>query len=104
MAEHPESRTTLAPPFYHAGALKVHLHPNMLSSILVKKFFESVENILKNVKIFLFVVNKSIYYLLFRVYSTEELMIKAAMMMAAARMERSETGHQFLIPYPKENS
>ena len=31
-------------------------------------------------------------------------MIKAATTMAAARMERSKTGHQFLIPLPKENS
>ena len=31
-------------------------------------------------------------------------MIKAAKTMAAARMERSETGHQFLIPRPKDNS
>ena len=30
-------------------------------------------------------------------------MIKAATMMAAARMEISETGHQFLILLPKEN-
>ena len=87
-----------------ARALKIHLHPIMLSSITVKKFFKSVKNILENVKIFIFVVNKSINYLLFRVYSTEELMIKAAATMAAARMERLETGHQFLIPRPKENS
>ena len=87
-----------------AGALKIHLHPNMLSSISVKKFFESVKNILENVKIFIFVVNKSLNYLLFKDYSTEELMIKAATTMAAARMERSKTGHQFLIPLPKENS
>ena len=31
-------------------------------------------------------------------------MIKASTTMAAARMERSESGHQFLIPCPKENS
>ena len=60
--------------------------------------------ILGNVKIVILVVNKSIYYLLFRVYSTEELMIKAATTMAAARMERSESGQQFLIPRPEENS
>ena len=83
-----------------AGALKIHLHPITISSKLVKKFFESVKYILENVKIFIFVVNKSINYLLFRVYSTEELMIKAATTMAAARMERSETGHQFIIPRP----
>ena len=87
-----------------AGALKIHLHPIILSSKSVKKFFESVKNILENVKIFIFVVNKSISYLLFSVYSMEELMIKAATTMAAARMERSETGHQFLIPRPKEKS
>ena len=43
-----------------------------------------VKSILENVKIFILVVNKSINYLLFRVYSTEELMIKAATTMAAA--------------------
>ena len=31
-------------------------------------------------------------------------MIKAATTMAAARMERSESGQQFLIPRPEENS
>ena len=87
-----------------AGALKIHLHPNILSSISVKNIFESVENILENVKIFILVVNKSINYLLFRVYNTEELMIKAATTMAAARMERSESGQQFLIPLLEENS
>ena len=60
--------------------------------------------ILENVKIVIFVVNKSIKYLLFRVYSTDELMIKAATAMAAARMERSELGQQFLILCPVENS
>ena len=71
---------------------------------LGKKFFESLKHILEKVKIFIFVVNKSINYLLFRVYCTEELMIKAATMMAAANMERSEIGHQFIIPSCKENS
>ena len=45
--------------------------------------------ILENVKIFLFVVNKSLSYLLFRVYRTEMLMVKAATTMVAARMERA---------------
>ena len=31
-------------------------------------------------------------------------MIKAATTMAAARSDRSETGHQFLIPRPEKNS
>ena len=69
----------------------------MLFSILVKKFFDSVKYILENVKIFIFVVNKSICYLLFRVYSMEELMIKTPTTTAATRMERSESGLQFLI-------
>ena len=87
-----------------AGALKIHLHPNKLSSISVKNIFESVKSILENVKIFIRVVNKSINYLLFRAYSTEELMIKAATAIAAARMERSESEQKFLIPRPEENS
>ena len=58
-----------------AGALKIHLHPILISSKLVKLFFESVKIIPENVKTFLFVVNKFISYLLFRVYSTKELMI-----------------------------
>ena len=56
----------------------------------------------ENLNAFLFVVNKYISYLLFRVYSTEE--INAATTMAAARMERAETGQQFVIPRPRENS
>ena len=87
-----------------AGALKIHLHPILISSKLVKQFFESVKIILENVKIFLLVVNKSISYLLFRVYSMEQLMIKAATTMAAARMKRAETEKQFIIPRSKENS
>ena len=87
-----------------AGACKVHLHPNELSSKLVKSIFESVKIILENMKIVIFVVNKSIKYLLFRVYSMDVLLIKAATVMAAARMERSELGQQFLIPHPVENS
>ena len=70
----------------------------------MKQFFESVKFILENVKKLLFVVNKSISYLLFRVYSTEQLMIKVATTMAAVRMERSVTEQQFLIPRPTENS
>ena len=80
-----------------AGALKIHLHPILISSKLVKKFFESVKLILGNVKIFIFAVNKSINYSLFRDYSTEELIIKAVVTTAATRMERSELGLQFLI-------
>ena len=72
-----------------AGALKIHLHPILISSKLVKLFFESVKFIPENMKIFLLVVNKSISYLLFRAYSTEKLMIKATTTMAAARMEGS---------------
>ena len=60
-----------------AGALKIHLHPILKSSKLMKQFFESVKFILENVKNLLFVVNKSISYLLFKVYSTEQLMINA---------------------------
>ena len=48
-----------------AGALKIHLHPILKSSKLMKQFFESVKFILENVKNLLFVVNKSISYLLF---------------------------------------
>ena len=87
-----------------AGALKIHLHPILKSSKLMKQFFASVKFILETVKDPLFVVNKSIIYLLFRVYSTEQLMINAAKIMAAARMERSVTEQQFLIPRPAENS
>ena len=75
------------------------------SSLAVKeKFFDSVKFIPGNVKTFIFFINKSISYLLFRVYSSDELMTKAATTMAAARMERSETGHQFIIPRPREYS
>ena len=61
-------------------------------------------NIPETMKIVIFVVSKSIKYLLFRDYSTEELMINTATTTAAARIERSESGEQFLIPRPEENS
>ena len=86
------------------GAFKIHLIPNLKSSKLVKQFFELTNNIPENVKNILFFVKTSISYLLFRVYSTEQLMINAASTMAAARMERSLPEQQFLIPHPKENS
>ena len=86
-----------------AGAFKIHLIPNLISSKLVKLFFELTNIIPENVKSFLFVVKNSISYLLFRVYSTEQLMINAASTMAAVRMERSVPEQQFIIPRPKEN-
>ena len=75
------------------------------SSLAVKgKFFELTNNIPENVKNFLFFVTTSISYFLFRVYSTEQLMIKATSTMSAARMERSVPEQQFIVPRPKENS
>ena len=85
------------------GALKKHLHPILLSSNLIKGFFESVIVIPENVKLFLFFVNKYIS-LLFRVYSTDQLMTNVASTMLKARMERSNTEQQFLIPRPVEYS
>ena len=70
----------------------------------MKNISEIMKNIPGNVKTFIFVVNKSIKYLLFRFYTTDELMIKADVAMRTARTERSELGHQFMIPYPEENS
>ena len=87
-----------------AGAYKVHLHPDKLSSKLVENILETMENILETVKIVIFVVSKSVKYLLFRDDSTEELMINAATTTAAARIERLESGQQFLNPCPEENS
>ena len=75
-----------------------------ISSSYISKFFELTNNIPENVKNFLFFVTTSISYLLFRVYSTEQLMINATSTMAAARMERSVPEQQFIIPRPKENS
>ena len=60
----------------------------------MKIIFESVKDILENVKILILVVNKSIYYLLFRVYSTEELMTSAVTVMESSRIDRSESGQQ----------
>ena len=72
---------------------------------IVSQHFCGVNNIIpETVKSFLFVVNISISYLLFRVYSTEQLMMNAASTMAAIRMERSVPEQQFIIPRPKENS
>ena len=87
-----------------SGAFKINLIPTLISSKLVKLFFELTNIIPENMKSFLFVVEISISYLLFRVYSTEQLMINAASTMAAARMERSVPEQQFIIPRPKENS
>ena len=87
-----------------ARALKIHLHPISIASKFVKNSFESVKFILEKVKTFLFVVNKSLSYLLFRVYSADELMIEAVVTTAATRMERSESGPRFLIFRLRENS
>ena len=71
-----------------AGAYKIHLHPDKLSSKLVKNVLETMENIPETVKTVSFVVSKSIKYLLFRDDSMEELMINAATTTVAARIER----------------
>ena len=55
------------------GAYKIHLYKSFLK--LIELYSETVKNILRKVKYFIFVVNKSISYLLFRFYSTEELMM-----------------------------
>ena len=86
-----------------AGAYKVHLHPDKLSSKLVKNILETMENIPETVKIVIFVVSKSIKYLLFRDDSTEELMINAATTTAAARIESSESGPQKRISLPQDH-
>ena len=70
----------------------------------MKNISEIVKSILRTLKSVIFVVNKSIRYLLFRFYSTEELMVKADETMIATRKERSEQGQQFMIPFPRENS
>ena len=70
----------------------------------MKNISEIVKSILRTLKSVIFVVNKSIRYLLFRFYSTEELMVKADETMIAARKERSEQGQQFMIPCPRVNS
>ena len=75
-----------------------------LQTKLVKNIFEIVKNIPEDVKIFIFIVNISIKYLLFRFYTTDKFMIKADKVMRAARMERSELGQQFLILRSAENS
>ena len=75
-----------------------------MSSKVLKNISEIIKNIPGNVKTFIFVVNKSISYLLFRFYTKYELMIKADAAMRTARTERSELGQQFLIPHPEENS
>ena len=73
---------------------KMHLHKSSLNPIQL--FPENVKDII-------FVVNKSIKYLLFRFYSTEEMMVNMNTAMRAVRNKRSEQEHQFLIPPPVEN-
>ena len=63
-----------------------------------------MKNILRNLKYIIFIVNKNINYLLFRFYSTEELMMNADSTMRAARNKRLEHEHQFMIPHPRETS
>ena len=74
-----------------------------MSSELVKNIPEIVKNILRNVKGFIVVVNKSINYLLFRFYRTEELIQKADETMRAARTERSEQWQQFRTLWARIN-
>ena len=75
-----------------------------INDIVLFMFFESANNIHETVKNILLFVTYFTSYLLFRVTSTEQLMINAASAMAASRMERSLPEQQFLIPRPKENS
>ena len=74
------------------GACKVHLHPTKLSFKNVENISEILKNTSGNMKSFIFVVNISIRYLLFRFYSTEELMIRADKTMRTVRTESSELG------------
>ena len=67
-------------------------------SEIMKNISEIVKYISGNVKSLILVVNIFIKYVLFRFYSTEELMTKAEETMRTARMERSELGQQFMIP------
>ena len=58
------------------GAFKVHLVPNLKSSILLRQLRNNIPETVKNI---LSCVNFLISYILFRVSRTEELMIEAAM-------------------------
>ena len=78
------------------GAYEIHLHTNEFSTI-VKNISEIMKHFPGNVKTFIF-VNKSITYLLFRFYTTDELMIKADAAMRTARTERLELGQQYSSP------
>ena len=84
------------------GAFKIHLVPNLKSSILLRQFFELIPETAKNNLFFVKIlfVKPFISCILFRVYRTEEMMVRAASAMAAARMERSLPEQQFLIPRP----
>ena len=74
------------------GAFKVHLVPNLKSSILLRQLRN---NILTTVKNILSYVNLLIIYILFREYRTEELMIEAAM--SACGVEKPMTEQHGLI-------
>ena len=74
---------------------KMHLHKSSLKPIQLNP---------ENVKNIFFVVYKYIKYLLFRFYSTKEMIVKGDKAMRTVRNKRSELEQQFLIPRPVENS
>ena len=80
------------------GAFKIHLVPNLKSSILLRQFLELINNIPETVKNILSCVYLLISYVLFREYRTEELMIEAESARAACSVEKSITEQQVLIP------
>ena len=77
------------------GAYKIH------STFIPKtfKWFEQLrDNILATVKKQFFCVKSITSNVSFRIYQTDEMMLKAATTMAAARSARSYPEQQFLIP------
>ena len=63
----------------------------------LRQFFELINNIPETVKYILSFVKPLISYVMFRVYRTEEMMIKAESAMAACSMEKSIIEQQVLI-------
>ena len=81
------------------GAYKIH------SNFIPKtsKWLEQLRDNVFTVKKHFFSVKSTTSNVSFRIYRTDEMMLKAATTMAAARSARSYPEQQFLIPRPKEN-
>ena len=74
------------------------------SAGVLEQLRNNVFTVKKHFCVNLIIVNSVTSNVSFRIYRTDDMMLKAATTMASARSERSFPEQQFLIPRPKENS